>query len=105
MLGSLDDADDAVQEALLKAWRGIAGFEGRSSVRAWLYRIATNACLDALDHRARRILPTAIVEPADPYRVPAPDDPDAPWLQPFPDVLLDPVDPDPATDPAAAAVR
>src|SRR5215204_5102243 len=60
MLGSLDDADDAVQETLLKAWRRLASFKGRSTLRAWLYRIATNVCLDALDHRNRRILPTAI---------------------------------------------
>jgi RNA polymerase sigma-70 factor, ECF subfamily len=78
VLGSLDDADDAVQETLVKAWRGLAGFEGRSTVRAWLYRIATNACLDALDHRARRILPMAIVSPADPRKAPEPDDPDLP---------------------------
>jgi RNA polymerase sigma-70 factor (ECF subfamily) len=105
MLGSLDDAEDAVQETLLKAWRGLAGFQRRSSVRAWLYRIATNACLDALDHRARRILPTAIAAPADPHRPPDPDDPELPWLQPYPDALLDPVDPDPLADPAAAVVR
>jgi RNA polymerase sigma-70 factor, ECF subfamily len=105
MLGSLDDADDAVQETLLKAWRGLAGFQRRSSVRAWLYRIATNTCLDALDHRARRILPTAIAAPADPHLPPDPDDPELPWLQPYPDALLDPVDPDPLADPAAAVVR
>jgi RNA polymerase sigma-70 factor, ECF subfamily len=105
MLGSLDDAEDAVQETLLKAWRGPAGFAGRSSVRAWLYRIATNACLDALDHRARKILPTAIAAPADPHRPPEPDNPDLPWLQPYPDVLLDPADPDPLADPAAALLR
>jgi RNA polymerase sigma-70 factor (ECF subfamily) len=105
MLGSLDDADDAVQETLLKAWRGLAGFQRRSSVRAWLCRIATNTCLDALDQRARRILPPAVVGPADPHLPPAPDDPDVPWLQPYPDVLLDAVDPDPLADPAAAVVR
>ena len=105
MLGSLDDADDAVQETLVKAWRGLAGFEGRSSVRAWLYRIATNACLDALDHRARRILPMAIVAPAEPCQAPEPDDPDLPWLQPYPDALLDGMDPDPLADPAAVVVR
>jgi RNA polymerase sigma-70 factor (ECF subfamily) len=105
MLASLDDADDAVQETFVKAWRGLAGFEGRSSVRAWLYRIASNACLDALDHRARRILPTAVAAPADPHRPPEPDDPDVPWLQPYPDALLDWVDPDPLADPAMAVVR
>jgi len=100
MLGSLEDAEDAVQETLVKAWRRLSGFEGRSSVRAWLYRIATNVCLDALDHRARRVLPTAIAGPADPAVPPAPDDHDIAWLQPYPDTLMDP---DP--DPAAAAVR
>jgi RNA polymerase sigma-70 factor, ECF subfamily len=103
MLGSLDDADDAVQETLLKAWRRLSGFEGRASLRAWLYRIATNVCLDALDHRARRVLPAAITGPADPAVPPAPDDHDVPWLQPYPDALLDAADPD--TDPATVAVR
>jgi RNA polymerase sigma-70 factor (ECF subfamily) len=105
MLGSLDDADDAVQETLLKAWRRLAGFEGRSTLRAWLYRIATNVCLDALDHRDRRILPTAIISPADPHLAPDPDDVGAPWLQPFPDALLEAADPDPLADPATAVVR
>jgi RNA polymerase sigma-70 factor, ECF subfamily len=105
MLGSLDDADDAVQETLLKAWRRLAGFEGRSTLRAWLYRIATNVCLDALDHRDRRILPTAILSPADPHLPPDPDDVDTPWLQPFPDAMLEAADPDPLADPATAVVR
>ena len=105
MLGGLEDAEDAVQETLLKAWRGSDTFQGRSSVRAWLYRIATNVCLDALDRRARRILPTAIIGPADPSQPPAPDDHDVPWLQPIPDALLELPDADPATDPAASFVR
>ena len=105
MLGSLDEAEDAVQETLLKAWRHLAGFEGRSTVRAWLYRIATNVCLDALDHRARRILPTALVRPADPHLPSDPDDQETPWLQPYPDALLEIADPDPLADPATAVVR
>jgi RNA polymerase sigma-70 factor, ECF subfamily len=105
MLGSLDDAEDAVQETLLKAWRRLSGFEGRSSLRAWMYRIATNVCLDAQDHRARRVLPTAITGPADPAVPPQPDDTGIPWLQPYPDALLDIADPDPLADPAEAAVR
>jgi RNA polymerase sigma-70 factor, ECF subfamily len=108
MLGSLDDADDAVQETMLKAWRGMAGFAGRSSLRAWLYRIATNVCLDALDHRARRVLPAALVGPADPAIPPAPDDHDTPWLQPYPDARFDPtrLDPtDPDSDPAIVTMR
>jgi RNA polymerase sigma factor (sigma-70 family) len=99
MLGSLDDAEDAVQEAMLKAWRGLSRFRGSSSLRAWLYRIATNVCLDALDHRRRRVLPTAIAAPADPTLPPASDATDVPWLQPYPDVLLDIADPDPLADP------
>jgi RNA polymerase sigma-70 factor, ECF subfamily len=105
MLGSLEDADDAVQETLLKAWGRLAGFEGRSTLRAWLYRIATNVCLDALDHRDRRILPTAIHGPADPHLPPDPHDLETPWLQPFPDALFEVADPDPFADPATAVVR
>src|SRR6267154_6612891 len=56
MLGSFDEAEDLVQETLLRAWRGRAGFEGRSMVRTWLYRIATNACLDLLESKSRRVL-------------------------------------------------
>jgi RNA polymerase sigma-70 factor (ECF subfamily) len=104
MLGSLEDAEDVVQESLLKAWRALGGFQGRSSVRAWLYRIATNACLDALDYRARRILPADVAGPADPAVPPVPDDAETPWLQPLPDLLLQVPDPDPLTDPAHAAV-
>ena len=105
MLGSLDDADDAVQETLLRAWRRLDTFEGRSSVRAWLYRIATNICLDALDHRSRRMLPDALVAPADPRRPPDPDDLETPWLQPIPSALLEVADSDPLADPAVAVVR
>jgi RNA polymerase sigma-70 factor, ECF subfamily len=75
MLGSFDEAEDLVQETFLRAWRAIGDFQGRSSVRRWLYRIATNACLDALDGRARRVLPHDI----------GPGDDDIAWLQPFPD--------------------
>src|SRR3989440_8441633 len=57
MLGSLPDAEDALQESLLRAWRGLARFEGRSSLRAWLYAIATNACLKVIERRPRRVLP------------------------------------------------
>ena len=67
MLGGFHDAEDLVQETLLRAWRGLAGFEGRSSFRAWLYRIATNACLDVLATRAgtRRVLPDTLSPPSD----------------------------------------
>src|SRR5262249_41502079 len=57
MVGSLDDAEDLVQDTFLRAWRSLAGFQGRSTLRVWLYRIATNACLDALAGRSRRFLP------------------------------------------------
>lgn len=105
MLGSLDDADDAVQETLLKAWRSLAGFQSRSSVLAWLYRIATNVCLDMMRYRARRILPVAVAGPADPHLPADPDDRDVPWLQPFPDALLEVADPDPLADPADVVIR
>ncbi len=76
MTGSYDEAEDLVQETFLRAWKNIGGFAGRSSIRTWLYRIATNACLDALDGRARRILPDQLTgEP------PA----EVAWLQPYPE--------------------
>jgi RNA polymerase sigma-70 factor, ECF subfamily len=74
MLGSFEDAEDLVQETLLRAWRNRTSFQGRSTFRAWLYRIATNACLDFLERRPRTIAGTAA---------------EAAWLQPFPDRLLD----------------
>jgi len=92
MLGSFQDAEDLVQETLLRAWRSRAQFQGRSSFRAWLYRIATNACLDALAHSSRRVLPHQLTPAADPRAssVPSPD-PEVAWLQPYPDRLLDEV--------------
>src|ERR1700681_4805423 len=64
MLGSLQDAEDQTQETLLRAWRNLGRFESRASVRAWLYRIATNACLDELDRRERRLLPPMLGSPS-----------------------------------------
>jgi RNA polymerase sigma-70 factor (ECF subfamily) len=92
MLGSFDDSEDLVQETFLRAWRGRAGFQGRSSFRAWLYKIATNACLDALRGNPRRVLPAQLGPPADPS---APIRPaaDLPWLQPYPDELLERIAP------------
>ncbi len=84
MLGSYDESEDLVQETFLRAWRHLRGFEGRSTFRAWLYRIATNACLDALDGRARRVLPHQLSAASDPSR-PQPPRTDIAWLQPFPD--------------------
>jgi RNA polymerase sigma-70 factor (TIGR02960 family) len=84
ILGSVQDAEDLVQETLLAAWRGLHAFEGRSSVRAWLYRIATNRCLNALRDRARRPREVpAMVDPPEPTRRTEPI-----WLEPYPDVLL-----------------
>ncbi|HLF02465.1 MAG TPA: RNA polymerase subunit sigma-70, partial [Anaerolineales bacterium] len=88
ILGSLFDAEDLVQETLLRAWRRLDTFEGRASFRAWLYKIATNACLDALERkRPRRWLPTASHPPADPSQPFAPPA-DLGWLEPLPDDLV-----------------
>jgi RNA polymerase sigma-70 factor (ECF subfamily) len=85
MLGSADEAEDLVQETYLRAWRSYGGFEGRSSFRVWLYRIATTACLTAIDRRRRRPLPSGLVDAAVDVHAPlAPPDPEAVWLQPFP---------------------
>ena len=87
MLGSLQDAEDALQDTLLSAWQGLGRFEGRASIRTWLYRIATNRCLNALRSASRR---PAIewnipgVQPPEPTRLG-----EAPWLEPFPDSLLE----------------
>src|SRR3954463_14550047 len=74
MLGSVDDAEDAVQETYLRAWRGYRGFEGRSSIRTWLHRIATNACLDAAAQRSRRVLPSGAGAPSSPAQPAVADD-------------------------------
>jgi RNA polymerase sigma-70 factor (ECF subfamily) len=84
MTGSADEAEDLAQETLLRAWRSYGGFEGRSSLRTWLYRIATNVCLGAIERRDHRPLPSGLGPPSDDPRVvfaaPALD---VPWLQPF----------------------
>ena len=87
MLGSFQDAEDALQDTLLAAWQGLEGFEGRASVRTWLYRIATNRCLDALRAASRR--------PAKEWDIPGVEPPEPtrlgeiPWLEPYPDALLE----------------
>jgi len=90
MLGSVDDAEDVLQETYLRAWRSYGGFEGRSSLRTWLYQIATNACLTAREQRARRALPSGLGGPGE----------DRPsehgWLQPMPDALVTGETDDPA---------
>jgi RNA polymerase sigma-70 factor (ECF subfamily) len=101
MMGSLDEAEDLVQETYLRAWRSHAGFEGRSSLRVWLYRIATNACLTALEQRGRRALPSGLGAPSDdPAGPPVMAGPEVSWLQPIPDALVT----GPTEDPAAIAV-
>ena len=79
MLGSVQDAEDALQDALLRAWRGLDRFEGRSSPRSWLYRIATNTCLDTIAKRPKRVLPIDNEQPVV----------EGVWLEPFPDELLE----------------
>jgi RNA polymerase sigma-70 factor (ECF subfamily) len=95
MLGSFTDAEDLVQETFLRAWRRRDTFQGRSTFRAWLYRIATNACLDFLDHAARR--PALAARPG--HDSPA----EVPWLEPYPEHLLELAGPD-ALEPAAVVV-
>jgi RNA polymerase sigma-70 factor, ECF subfamily len=98
MLGSVHDAEDLVQETYLRAWRSYHGFEGRSSLRTWLYRIATNVCLTALDSRARRPLPTGLGAPSSDPGAPLVEQVEVPWLEPVPDALIGG-----ASDPATIA--
>ena len=89
MVGSVDEAADVVQETYLRAWRSYGTFEGRSSLRTWLHRIATNTCLSTLEQRRRRVLPSGLGGPADdPDAPPGPAEPDVDWLGPVPDVLV-----------------
>ena len=104
MLGSVEEAEDLVQETFLRAWAHLADFQGRSSVRAWLYRIATNACLDVLDGRARRVLPHHLAGPSEPTAA-QPARTDVPWLQPFPDRLREPVAPHDSQPESVAVAR
>jgi RNA polymerase sigma-70 factor (ECF subfamily) len=91
MLASFDDAEDAVQETLLRAWRGREGFDGSTMFRAWLYRIATNVCLDLIRRRNRRVTTMQSIR-------------EVPWIQPYPDALLDEVAPS-AEEPDAVAIE
>ena len=103
MVGSAHDAEDLVQEVYLRAWRSYAEFEGRASIRSWLYTIATNVCLSALRPRQVRMLPSGLTGPYDgPDRAPAAAAPgEVSWLEPLPDAWIAP----PADDPAAVAVE
>jgi RNA polymerase sigma-70 factor, ECF subfamily len=96
MVGSAEEAEDLVQETYLRAWRSYEGFEGRSSVRTWLYRIATNVSLTAIERRSRRPLPSGLGGPSSDPEAPLVAGPEVPWLQPFPDSLLAAEHQDPA---------
>ncbi len=102
MLGSFQDAEDLVQETYLRAWRSYSGFEGRSSVRTWLYQIATNGCLTELAKRNRRMLPSGLCGPEqDPGAYPEEAGTQVSWLQPAPDAMVPPESADPAVIVAA----
>jgi RNA polymerase sigma-70 factor, ECF subfamily len=96
MLGSLSDAEDATQETLVRAWRAADRFEGRSSLRTWLYRIATNVCLDELDGRQRRVRPMDLAGPSTVAEATLVALPDGRWLEPAPDGRILPQTDDPA---------
>jgi RNA polymerase sigma-70 factor, ECF subfamily len=88
MLGSFHDAEDALQETLLRAWRGLPGFDGRSSLRTWLYRIATNVCIDAIARRPGRVLPIDHGPPTAPTTDFGPPLVETVWVEPYPDEAL-----------------
>ncbi len=98
LLGSLHEAEDLVQESFTRAWARLDMLDGRGSFRAWLYAIATHACLDVLRRRPRRFLPPSRASAADPNAPVGPAVLDAPWLEPYPDRLLDLVDPSPTPE-------
>jgi RNA polymerase sigma-70 factor (TIGR02960 family) len=102
MVGSAHDAEDLVQETYLRAWRSYSGFEGRASIRSWLYTIATNVCLTALKPRPIRVLPSGLGGPSDGSNRPSPiAQGEVSWLEPLPDAWIAP----PADDPAAVVVE
>src|SRR6476646_3700046 len=89
MLGSAHDAEDAVQDAMLRAWRGLPRFEGRSSTRSWLYTITTNACLNAIERRPKaRVLPVDFGDPGDPHGGAGVPLVESVWIEPYPDDRL-----------------
>ena len=89
MLGSLHDAEDALQDALLRAWRGLPGMKSRDSLRAWLYRIATNTCLDTIARRPKRVLPVDYGPAIDPDHASGRPLTETMWIEPYPDDLLE----------------
>lgn len=94
LMASVDEAEDLVQETYLRAWRSFSTFEGRSSLRVWLYRIATNACLTALEQRGRRALPSGLGAPSEDLSGAAPSLPaGVTWVEPIPDALVISSDP------------
>lgn len=97
MSGSFHDAEDILQDAQLKAWRSLDTFDGRASFRTWMFRVTTNACLDALRKRRRRVLPQDVRDAGDPARGLGEQRHDLPWLEPYPDARM------PGADPARAA--
>ena len=88
MLGSVYDADDALQDTLLRAWRGLSGFQGRSALRSWLYTIATNSCLTQISRRPKRVLPIDYGPAADPHTPPGGPIVESVWMEPYPDDML-----------------
>src|SRR6185312_13898033 len=88
MLGSLHDTEDAMQEALLRVWRNLDSLADRAALRAWLYRIATNACLDLIARRKRRLLPYEYAPAADPAQPPGEPVAETAWIEPYPDEAL-----------------
>src|SRR6478735_2985892 len=89
MLGSVHDADDALQDASLRAWRALARFEGRSSLRSWLYTIATNTCLTQIQRRPKRVLPVDYGPSTDPLAGPGEPIVESVWIEPYPDTELE----------------
>src|SRR5437764_12441311 len=88
MLGSVHDAEDSLQDALLRAWRALGKFEGRSSLRSWLYTIATNTCLNAIAARPKRVLPVDYAPATDPHAGPGEPGVESGWVEPYPDEML-----------------